>query len=185
MKKMADVLLTFLLACVLLECSTSASGAPTQSCAPTVKGVRFVCPPGWQIIDENHPRPETVVIGNFAPNPDKRMSSIIPAGKSTISIGSKPDLYRTIDEWISATEHMVPESKETIETFSSKSHGKISARCFTAAPSPQKPGDRTCLFVISNIPLMIDLFVSPKATNVLELEGYVGQMIETAEISSK
>jgi hypothetical protein len=184
MENIAAVLLLF----TLTSMRTSASGSLAQSCAPIVNGVRFICPPGWEIVDKDHPRPKTVLIGNFTRNPDKNLSSVIPVGKSTISIDPKPDLYRNIDDWISATEHMshmVPDSKETTETFFNKSQGRISARCFTSSPTRQRPGDRTCLFTISNVPLMLDLFISPKATNVLELEGYVSQMIEAADVPSK
>lgn len=71
-------------------------------CDPVVDGVRFDCPAGWFIVDRDHSRPGAVTLGNYSPNPDKNLSTMTPAGTSTISIEPKPDLYRDLDVWIDA-----------------------------------------------------------------------------------
>lgn len=169
------VLGLFVLGTGLLGHSEDAS-----NCKPVVASIQFACPAGWAVVDQGHPRPGMVTFGNYRPNPDKNMAAIIPGGKSTIEIMPMPNLYQSFEEWISATEHMAPSSKETTETFVNDTGGPIQARCFTSAPAPKKPEDRACMFQIDGVPIILDLFISPKATNVPELEAHVREMIKTA-----
>jgi hypothetical protein len=164
-------------------CVAAAYGSDTGSprCMPEVAGVRFTCPTGWSILDQDHPHPGDITIGDFSPSSDERMKNVIPAGKNTITILPKPALYATVDEWISATEHMASDEKETTEVFATESGTQITARCFARDPAPKRPGDQACIFVIGARPLMLDLFISPKATDADGLRRKFRDMIKTAK----
>jgi hypothetical protein len=173
---------------ILTLLAGTVSRADDSVCAPLVSGVRFTCPVGWQVVDEDHPRPKSITLGNFPRNPDRSQSEVTPAGKSTISIFPMPDLYRDMEEWIIATQHMAhtpfEDHQETKESFLNKSEGRISARCFTSQSRPLTVGDRSCLFTIGNVPLMIELHHTRDATGIAALEALVGQMIESARPAS-
>lgn len=164
-------------------CIATAYGAGTGSsrCTPEIAGVRFTCPTGWSILHQEPARPGEITIGDFSASSDPRMKNVVPAGKNTLTILPKPTLYATVEEWISATEHMAPGAKETTEIFDTDSGAQISARCFSSDPAPRKPGDQACIFVIGGRALMLDLFNSPKATDVNGLRRNFRDMIKTAK----
>jgi hypothetical protein len=108
------------------------------------------------------------------------LPTTIPAGKSTIEVIHMPNLYRNVAEWIDATEHMASDHRETRESFNNKIEGKVPGRCFTSPQRAATPGERTCIFRISNVPLMIELHHTRGAKDVSALELLVGQMIESA-----
>ena len=164
---------------LILILGTSSAFGAEDVCAPVVDGIRFTCPDGWHVVDENHP-PKTITLGNFSRNPDPAMSTTIPAGKSTIEIIHMPDLYRNLAEWIDATEHMATDHRETRETFHNKSEGQVPSRCFTSPRRVGTHGDLTCIFTIANMPLMIELHHTRDAKDVSALEPLVGHMIESA-----
>lgn len=178
MPKFRDLRLAFVVLCLP---AAYAAGTGNSPCMPEVAGVRFTCPVGWSILNQDHAHPGEITIGDFSPNPDEKMKNVIPAGKNTIIIMPKPILYATTDDWISATEHMASGAKETTEVFANESGSQVSARCFTLDPGPRKPGYYACIFVIDGKALMLDLFVSPKATNIAGLRGYLRDMIKTAK----
>jgi len=168
----------------ILTSGTFAADAP--ACQPVVSGIKFACPVGWQIVDEDHP-PKAVTLGNYPRNPDRNQWTITPAGKSTIQILPLPGLYRTLKEWIEATEHSavidVPENskhEETSETFQNPTEGKIAARCFTSPPRTKQMGDRGCIFAIRGVPVMVDANFTRDTNNVDEVKTLVGQMIQSA-----
>lgn len=107
-----------------------ASDNGSSTCGPEVAGVRFTCPAGWSILNQDHAWPGEITIGDFSPSADERMKNVIPAGKNTITLLAKPALYASIDEWISATEHMASDEKDTTEAFPTESGTQITARCF-------------------------------------------------------
>jgi hypothetical protein len=148
-------------------------------CEPVVDGIRFTCPAGWQVVDEDHP-PKRITLGNFPRNPDKSLSTVTPAGTSTIEIIQMPNLYRNVAEWIDATEHMASDHRETRESFHNKVEGQVSGRCFTSPQRALTHGERTCIFIISEVPLMIELHHTRNAKDIPALEALVGQMIESA-----
>jgi hypothetical protein len=158
---------------------TGSAFAAEDVCEPVVDGIRFTCPAGWQVVDEDHP-PKRITLGNFPRNPDKSLSTVTPVGKSTIEIIHMPNLYRNVADWIDATEHMASDHRETSESFHNKTEGQVSGRCFTSPPRALTVGDRTCIFMVSAVPLMIELHHTRNSTDIPALEALVGQMIESA-----
>lgn len=157
------------------------SESGSSSCKPEVSGVRFTCPAGWSILNQDHAHPGEITIGDFRQSSDERMKNVIPAGKNTITILPKPALYATLEEWISATEHLASDEKETTEIIATDSDAKIKAHCFSRDPAPRKPGDLACIITIGGNPIMLDLFISPKATDVEALRRNLHDMIATAK----
>ena len=131
-------------------------------------------------MNQDHGRPGEITIGDFSPSSDEKMKNVIPVGKNTITLLPKPAMYVTVDEWVSATEYMASDEKETTETFSTGSGTQITARCFRRDPALKKAGDQAYIFVIAGRALMLDLFISPKATDVDALRRNFRDMIKTA-----
>jgi len=132
----------------------------------------------------DHP-PGTVTVGNYSPDADKDLALTTPAGKTIIDILPKPDLYRTVADWIDATEHGAANSKETVETFPNESAGPIHARCFMAMPGERLPGDWGCILDFHGVPVMLDLMIPRRTKDIRTLQNSMRDMIRAARPVSK
>jgi hypothetical protein len=92
MRKFSHLRFASALLCIAVG---SAADSGASRCSPEVAGVRFTCPVGWSILNQNQAHPGQITIGDFSPSSDARMKNVIPAGKNTITILPKPPLYAT------------------------------------------------------------------------------------------
>lgn len=159
---------------------SQALAQPRDECLVRTGGVRFTCPPGWNIVDEDA---RGITIGNFK-RAEKATNLTIPAGHATIKLSPMPKIYRDLEQWIYAGSKMAPESIQTQDSVTNDGLGPIPVTVLSSPQSAQGLIYESYFFVVNGKPLNLELSFQRASKNAADYRALGRNLIANLESSS-